>query len=155
MDFGRFLDLVRAFEREGVEYVLVGGVAVNLHGLARTTEDVDFFVRPTSGNIERLRRALSSLWDDVEIEAIRPEDFETYPTLRYGPPGEDFVVDLITRIGTAVRFEDLEAEAQVIDGVRVKVATPATLVRMKERTVRPIDKSDADALRRMFGLEER
>jgi predicted nucleotidyltransferase len=155
MEFGRFLDLVRAFEREGVEYVLVGGVAVNLHGLARTTEDVDLFVRPAPGNIARVRRALRSLWDDAEVDAIRPEDFEAYPTLRYGPPDEDFVVDLITRIGTAFRYEDLEAEAQVIDGVRVVVATPATLVRMKERTVRPIDKSDADALRRMFGLEGR
>jgi hypothetical protein len=155
MDFGRFLDLARAFEREGVEYVLVGGVAVNLHGLARATEDADFFVRPTPENIERVRRALRSLWDDVEIDALRPEDFETYPTLRYGPPDEDFAVDIITRIGTAFRFEDLEAETQVLAGVRLKVATPATLVRMKRGTVRPIDRSDADALRRMFGLEER
>ena len=154
MDFGRFLDVARAFEREGVEYILVGGVAVNLHGLARTTEDVDFFVRPTAENILRLRRALGSLWKDAEIDAIQLDDFERYPTLRYGPPGEDFVIDVITRLGTAFRYEDLEAETLTLEGVRVRVATPATVVRMKAKTLRPIDCADAEALRRMFRLEE-
>jgi hypothetical protein len=155
MDFARFLAVVSAFEREGVEYVLVGGVAVNLHGLARTTEDIDFFVRPVAENVERLKRALRSLWDDTEIDAIQLGDFESYPTLRYGPPAEEFVVDVITRLGTAFRFEDLEAEPMVVEGVRVNVATPATLVRMKSNTVRPIDKADAAALRKMFRLGER
>jgi hypothetical protein len=154
VDFARFLDVVRAFEREGVEYVLVGGVAVNLHGLARMTEDIDFFVQPVAENIERLKRALRSLWNDAEIDAIQLGDFESYPTLRYGPPGEEFVVDVITRLGTAFRFEDLEAEPLDVEGVRVNVATPATLVRMKSNTVRPIDKADAAALRKMFRLGE-
>lgn len=154
MDFRRFLDLARAFEREGVEYILVGGVAVNLHGLARTTEDVDFFLAPSPENISRLKRALRSLWEDPEIDEIQAQDFESYPTLRYGPPGEDFVIDVITRLGSAFRYEDLSAETQTIEGVRVRVATPATLVRMKAKTLRPVDRSDADGLRRLFGLEE-
>jgi hypothetical protein len=46
MDFGRFLDVLRAFGREDVDYILVGGVAVNLHGVVRATEDIDLLVRP-------------------------------------------------------------------------------------------------------------
>lgn len=153
MDFRRFLDVVGAFERQAVEYVLVGGVAVNLHGLARMTEDIDFFVRPDPENLERLKRALRSLWNDSEIDAIQASDFANYPTLRYGPPDEEFVVDVITRLGTAMRYEDLEAEVMLVDGVRINVATPATLVRMKQDTVRPIDRADAAALRKMFRLE--
>lgn len=44
IDFDRILSIVEAFNREGGEYKVFGGVAVNLHGIPRTTEDVDFFV---------------------------------------------------------------------------------------------------------------
>lgn len=152
MEFERFLDVVRAFRRAEVAYVLVGGVAVNLHGVVRATEDIDFFVRPDPDNVERLKQALHSLWDDPEIDEIRPEDFEEYATLRYAPPGEDVVIDVITRLGTAFSFEDLEAESMDIEGVSIQVATPETLVRMKRGTVRPIDKAAA-SLTRLFGLE--
>jgi len=154
MDFRRFLEVVEAFERQGVDYILVGGVAVNLHGLARMTEDIDFFVRPDGENVERLKRALRSLWNDAEIDAIRASDFDSYPNLRYGPPDEDLVIDVITRLGARFGYEDLEAETLTVEGVRVRVATPATLVRMKSGTVRPIDQADAAALRKMFRLEE-
>lgn len=40
---------------EGVRYVIVGAAALNLHGLARFTEDLDLFVAPDHGNIRRLR----------------------------------------------------------------------------------------------------
>ncbi len=154
MDFGRFLDVLRAFERAQVDYILVGGVAVNLHGIVRATEDIDFFVRPEPVNIERLKTALRSVWNDPEIDGIRAEDFETFPTLRYGPPGEELVIDILTRLGTAFSFEDLEAETITIEGVPVRVATPETLVRMKRGTLRPIDKADAAALARVFGIED-
>ena len=154
MNFGRFLDVLRAFERAEVDYVLVGGVAVNLHGIVRATEDIDFFVRPEPGNIERVKDALRSIWKDPEIDGIRAEDFEQYPTLRYAPPGEEIVVDLLTRLGTAFAFEDLEAESVTIEGVSVCVATPRTLVRMKRGTLRMIDKADAAALSRAFRIEE-
>jgi hypothetical protein len=153
MDFGRFLDVLRAFQQAQVEYVLVGGVAVNLHGIVRATEDIDFFVRLEPQNIERLKTALRSLWSDPEIDQIRAEDFETYPTLRYGPPGEDLVIDVLTSLGTAFRYEDLESEVLSFEGVQVRVATPATLVRMKRNTLRPIDRADAAALARLFRLE--
>lgn len=154
MEFERFLELVRALEREGVAYVLVGGLAVNLHGVVRATEDADFFVAPDEENIERLKAALRSVWDDPEIGEIRASDFEAYPTLRYGPPDGSFVVDLLTRLGSAFRYEDIESEGVDVEGVRIRVATPEMLVRMKGNTTRPVDKADAEALRRHHRLEE-
>ena len=41
IDLDRLLALIRALNREGVEYVVIGAVALGLHGLARATEDVD------------------------------------------------------------------------------------------------------------------
>ncbi len=154
VEFRRFLDFVRALEEAKVEYVLIGGVAMNLHGIVRATEDIDFFVRPDAENVQRLKTALRSVWDDPEIEQIQFEDFQSYPTLRYGPPNEDFVIDVLTRLGTKFSYDDLEWERVTLEGVDIRVATPATLVRMKCDTLRPIDQADASALRRMFRLEE-
>jgi hypothetical protein len=153
MDFERFLDLLKALKREGVDYVLVGGVAVNLHGIVRATEDVDLFIRPSEDNVERLKRALRSLWDDPEIAQISARDFAgEFPTIRYGPPDDPIVIDLISALGSAFTFEDLDAQTVMVEGVPVRVATPATLYRMKRDTVRPIDRADAVALREKFRL---
>ena len=64
------------------------------------------------------------------------------------------MVDLIARLGEKVAFEDLQSEQMEIEGVPVCVATPATLYRMKKDTLRPVDRMDAEALRRKFRLEE-
>jgi len=155
MDFDKFLEVLRALAREGVDYVLVGAVALGIHGLVRATEDVDLFIRPDGENVERLKRALRSVWDDPEIAGITAQDLAgEYPTVRYGPPGEGFVIDLLSRLGSAFAFEDLEAETVSLEGVPVRVATPTTLYRMKKGTVRPIDRADAAALREKFRLLE-
>jgi hypothetical protein len=155
MDFDKFLEVLRALGREGVDYVLVGAVALGVHGIVRATEDVDLFIRPDGENVERLKRALRSVWDDPDIAGITAADLAgEYPTVRYGPPGEGFVIDLLARLGSAFAFEDLQSQTVSVEGVPVRVATPATLYRMKRGTVRPIDRADAAALREKFGLGE-
>lgn len=126
------LSLFRALAEEGVEYVVVGAVALNLHGIVRATEDLDLFVRADVGNVERLRSALRAIWDDPEIAEIRAEDLAgDYPVVRYGPPEEDFVIDLMSRLGDAISFDDLRWETISVEGVNVRVATPITLYEMK------------------------
>lgn len=154
MDFGKFLVLLNELDRHGVDYALVGGVALNVHGIIRATEDIDLFIRADPENVKRIRNALRSVWNDPEIDQIAAEDLTgQYATVRYGPPGEELVIDLIARLGTAFRFEDLSVETVLLEGVPVRVATPATLVKMKKDTLRPIDQADAAALREKFGIE--
>lgn len=155
VDFSQVIDLLRSLERERVRYVLVGGVALNLHGISRATQDIDLFLDPDTDNIERLKRALRSVFDDPQIDEISADELAgTYPTIRYVPPDGSFVVDLMARLGDAFRYDDLVAEERNVEGVRVCLATPRTLYRMKKDTVRPIDRADADALRRLFDLDE-
>ena len=155
MDFERFLAFLRELERNMVDYVLVGGVALNLHGIIRATEDIDLFVRPEARNVERLRNALRSVWNDSDIDQITAEDLAgDYPTIRYGPPGEDFVIDFLSRLGSAFRFEDIQAETVDVEGVQVRLATPVMLYRMKRNTVRPIDRADAAALKEKFEIQD-
>ena len=149
------LRVIDAFNEARVEYVVVGGVAVNLHGLVRATEDLDVFVKPNAQNIARVRQALAAVWDDPDIEQITADDLcGDYPAVRYGPPTEAFYLDILTRLGEATRYTDLEVEEKVVEGVRIRLASPRTLYRMKKDTVRPVDHADAAALRVAFNLDE-
>lgn len=153
--FEEFSRLMRALSEHAVEYVLVGGIAVNLHGLVRATEDIDLFVRPEPSNIGRLKRALDQVWNDPCLEEIREEDLMgEYPVVRYGPPEGEFLVDLIGRLGTEVGYDDLGWEILEVEGIPIRVATPVTLYRMKRDTVRPQDRVDAAVLAEKFGLQE-
>ncbi|MEX2660502.1 MAG: nucleotidyl transferase AbiEii/AbiGii toxin family protein [Vicinamibacterales bacterium] len=58
MDYEVLKRLLSALEVRGVTYAIFGGIALNLHGLARFTEDVDIFIPPDADNIERLKAAL-------------------------------------------------------------------------------------------------
>lgn len=155
MDLSTVVAVLRALQEHEVRYVLVGGVAVNFHGLGRMTQDIDLFVTTDAANVASIRAALSSVFDDPSIDEISAEDLAgDYPTVRYVPPDEHFVIDLIGRLGDAFAFEDLDVLEMELEGVVVKVATPRTLYRMKKDTLRPVDQMDAEALRRKFGLEE-
>jgi hypothetical protein len=155
VDYDQTRKVLAAFEREGVQYVIFGAVALNLQGLARATEDLDVFVAPTEENIRRLRTALMSVFEDAHIEEITAEDLlGDYPAVQYVPPRGDFHIDILTRLGEAFRFEDLESERVDFDGLEVSVVTPVTLYRMKKGTVRRRDQGDAERLRERFGFEE-
>lgn len=154
MDYDKVLDVFRALNRHDVDYVVVGAVALGLHGLVRATQDLDLFVRPSPPNIEKLRSALAAVWPDPAILELTAEDLlGEFPVVGYVPPEGDMTVDLIGRLGEAFQFDDIEWETLDAGGVPVRVATPAMLHRMKCDTVRPQDAVDAQALRAKFGLE--
>jgi hypothetical protein len=145
-----------AFEREGVEYVLVGSMAMAAQGLIRGTRDIDFFVSPTVENVDRLKRALKSLYGgDPSVDEIQASELAgDYPAVQYGPPHGLYTMDILARLGEMFRYEDLEYEVVTVDGVPIRTATPAMLYRMKKDTVRPQDRLDAEAIRQEFDLKD-
>ena len=54
----RFPDVFRCLSARDVRYVVIGGVAAIVHGVPRTTFDLDLLIEPTSDNASRLLRAL-------------------------------------------------------------------------------------------------
>jgi hypothetical protein len=155
MDFGKVLALIDAMNREGVEYITFGAVALNLHGIVRATTDADFFIKPERENIERLKRALRSVWDDPQIDEISADDLMgDYPSVMYGPPDDSFSLDFLTRLGEAYSYDNLPSEIIEYEGVPVRVVTAAKLYEMKRDTVRPKDKIDAQWLKEAFGFED-
>jgi hypothetical protein len=156
VDRDEMLRVLRAFDREGLDYVLVGAAAMGFHGVVRATEDLDLFIRATADNVERLKRAFRAAYaNDPNIDEIRSGDLlGDYPAVRYYPPAGDLYFDVMTRLGEAASFETVEQQDKEVEGIRVRVATPAALYRLKKGTVRPIDRQDAEALRRRFDLQE-
>jgi hypothetical protein len=155
MDFDVIKRLLAAFEREGVHYAIFGAVAMSLHGLARFTEDLDVFVAPEVDNIDRLKVALRSVVDDPEIDQIAAADLlGEYPAVQYVPPDGTFHIDILTRLGEAFSFSDLETERVAFDGLTVSVVTARGLYQMKRDTVRLKDRADAQALKERFGFTE-
>ena len=148
--------VLRAFESATLEYVLIGAAAMGFHGLVRATEDLDLFIRATPENIEKLRVALREVYEgDPNINEISAADLlGEYPAVRYVPPTGDLYFDVLTRLGEVATFETIEAEVKVVDGTRVRIATPKALYRLKKGTVRPLDQVDAAALRERFGFNE-
>lgn len=144
--------IFQALAAERVEYAVFGGVALGLHGLARATGDLDLFIAPHAENVARLKAALRRVFDDPHIEEISAADLcGEYPAVRYIPPA-GFGFDVLTRLGEAFRYVDLEVESKSYAGVAVKVVTPRTLWKMKKDTVRPVDRIDAAALAERFGF---
>ena len=153
-DEPRLRAIFRALSEHGVNYAVFGAVALGLHGLARATADLDLFIRPDPENVERLKAALRGVFEDPNIDEITAEDLcGDYPAVRYHPP-DGFGFDILTRLGDAFRFADLDIEERDYDGTPVRVVTPRTLWRMKKDTTRPTDRIDADVLAERFGFRE-
>lgn len=155
MDFDRLQSLLAALEREGVTYAIFGAMALNLHGLARFTEDLDLFIAPEAENVECLKRALTSVFSDPAIDEISAFDLlGDYPAVQYVPPDGSFHIDILTKLGTAFSFADLGIERVPFGELIVTVVTARTLYRMKRDTIRLKDRADAEMLKRRFNLEE-
>jgi hypothetical protein len=155
VDRDELLRVLKAFEDRGLEYVLIGATALAIHGIVRATEDVDFFIRATADNVERLKQAFRTVYDDPHIDEIRAQDLlGEYPSVRYYPPTGDLYFDVLTRLGEAARYEDVAVETKLVAGIHVRVATPRALYDLKKGTVRALDRQDAEALRQRFLLED-
>jgi hypothetical protein len=152
------VDLVQqvlaALERERVDYVVFGAVALALHGLPRATEALDLFIAPDRDNVERLKAALRSVFHDPHVDEISADDLlGDYPAVQYGPPEGPFHIDILTRLGELFDFASLTSERVMFGGVSVRVVTPEMLFEMKRGTVRPKDHVDAERIARRFGIK--
>ena len=155
MDFDACQRVLAAFERQGVRYAVFGAAALNLHGLARFTEDLDVFIEPTADNVLRLRQALQSVFNDPQIEEITSADLlGDYPAIQYVPPEGTFHLDLLTRLGEAFAYDDLEIVRVPFADLTVSVVSPKTLYDMKKNTVRLKDRADAALLKDRFHFDE-
>lgn len=131
--------ILEALEQHDVEYILIGGVAVILHGSERLTRDIDIIVNTKLKNIEKLKKALYSVFKDDSIEEISTEDLNKYSVIRYGTP-DGFYIDIIERIGAS--YHDITYETILYENIKIKIATPEALYKLKKDSLRQRDQID-------------
>ena len=139
--FHSFLSIIDAFNTHGVHYVIVGGVAVIAHGMPRLTQDLDILIEMKPENIEKLKEALKSCFDDESIDEINFQDLCVYSVIRYGTP-DGFHVDIMASIGEKADYDSVRAETKEIEGIKINLATAQALYDLKKDTIRPEDKRD-------------
>ena len=103
MTFEEVKAVLAALVDEGVEFVVIGSMAMAAQGLPRATQDLDLFVAPALDNLEALKRALRSLFDDSSIDEIDPQELAgRYPAVEYVPPHGRYSLDFLTRLGESL-----------------------------------------------------
>jgi predicted nucleotidyltransferase len=140
--FENFLEILKALWQEKVEYILIGGFAVIIHGMPRVTQDLDIFVKMVPENIDKLKKALKAVFNDNSIDGITLDDLNDYSVIRYGTPDE-FYIDILGRLGEVAVYDDLKYEIITVEGIQVRIASIETLYWLKKDTLRLEDRRDA------------
>ncbi len=139
--FNRFWEVIDALEKEQVDYILIGGFAMVLYGMPRATQDIDIFIENREENVDRLQKALFKLFNDKNVFEITHSELNKNDVIRFGTE-EGFYIDVLSKLGDTFSFEDLKYEETTVEDHKIKIATIDTLYKMKEKTLRAIDKSD-------------
>lgn len=138
------IDLLAEFDGAEVEYLLVGGQALALHGRPRFTKDADLWLRDTSENLGRVASALTAFGaPEQTVSALASASGLDVVWMGLAPARIDMM--------KAVPGGDFESawrhrvEFQV-GGVTVKAVSREELIRLKRASGRPQDLVDADVL---------
>lgn len=147
-------DLVRlcaALNAEGARYLVVGGMAMNQHGMLRATEDIGLLLESSSENQERVRKALEIL-PDKAVREMNENDLNEYTVVRVA---DEIVVDLMLS-ACGVTYSDAanEIETKEVQGVAIPFASAKLLLRMKQ-TYRERDVPDRIFLERKLSRESK
>ena len=110
-----FKEVISTFNGAAVEYLIFGAYAVAAHGLPRATGDIDFWVRPTRANAQRVWTALAQFGAPMERVAV--DDFAAPDMIvQFGVVPNR--IDVITSV-EGLTFEEAWSERLVVtmDGV--------------------------------------
>lgn len=143
----------------GIRYLVVGGVAVNLHGYRRFTGDIDILLALDADNLEKMTTLMHGLGYierlPVELQSLSREDQVQRWIREKGMTAYTFLsnkrdrLDLDVLTGHSLQFDAYEQRKTTIDaeeGVYVPVISVNDLLDMKKEAGRPEDLLDIDAL---------
>ncbi|MBT9555749.1 MAG: nucleotidyltransferase [Myxococcales bacterium] len=124
----------RAIAAVGLDAIIIGNVAAALHGAPVTTLDIDYFIRDTRLNDEKLKR----LADLLGVHISRP--FEPASMVRRAV-GLEVDLDFVVSLSAGMKFESVKSRASAIDvgGVVVIAASLEDVIASKRAAGRPKD----------------
>lgn len=157
----KIADLLQSLADAQVAYVLVGGLAVQMHGYMRATYDIDLVLAMDDANLAKfidvaqahgllpnIPAPITALRDVDQIDAWHREKGMLAFSLREPQAGGQ-VVDILVR--PAVPFDQLKRDAIAVElfGRKVMIASIDDLIEMKRHADRPKDRLDIEALEKI------
>ena len=146
----QILDVWKYLLENEVNYLTIGGLAVNIYGYGRNTGDIDIFIEDSISNRQKLRKA---------IQQLGLGDFESINTMQFLPGWTDFNLNINFRLDIMTSVKGLEnisfkellekANIIVINGVPVYFLDYDNLIIAKKASNRPKDQLDIEELEKI------
>jgi predicted nucleotidyltransferase len=148
-------EILRTLNEHRVDYVVIGGIAVQAHGYIRATRDLDIIVRPSILNVTRLSEAFTDLHAELRtpgtLVLTDPHQLRRAPVIPVMTSAGPLDVVNVEHVAGAPRnYEALREAALVVEleDLEVPVAGVSDLIRMKRAAGRTHDLMDIEALTR-------
>jgi predicted nucleotidyltransferase len=152
--------LLEQLKEAEIEFVLVGGLAVNAWGYLRATRDVDVVPDPSPDNLERLEAVLRKLNGKVDVggNLLDSDAIKTFlrtgdRTLVLTELGRVDVLQGLPQVPSFMALNESASEVD-IDGLVVRVCSLDHLLEMKRASSRIRDRDDLEALELAQGQVE-
>ncbi len=159
-----YQSLLKEFADKKLRYLIVGGVAVNLHGYPRFTNDIDILLALDHDNLakmaaimkemgyeQRLPIAIQELEDTDKVRRfVKDKGLVAYSFIHTKEP--QFNIDVL--VGESLEFEKFTLHTMHADvwGLDVPVVSIDDLIAMKQHSDREKDVQDVVALLELKGL---
>ena len=143
-----FRDLLVELTDAGVEFVLIGGWAMAVHGRPRATDDIDVLVRATTDNAARVHAALAAFGAPLRQHQVSETTFaELGAAYRFGV--KPHLAEVLTEI-SGVTFDEVAKDtlSAAVDGRIIHVIGRDALLRNKRAAARHKDLDDVEWLER-------
>lgn len=156
-----YVDLFSALARHKVDYLLIGGLAVSLHGVERATMDVDITVAMNKNNLA----SLIEVAKELKLSPVLPVPLESLSDLEllhqwhterrldaFALRSADLAgVTVDVLLFPPVEFAGMASRADVykVANTDIRVVSIDDLIALKQAVGRPIDLADIEHLKRI------
>ena len=139
-----YIDMLKCLNKAGVDYILVGGWAVNMYGYIRATVDLDVWILADADNAKKVYSAVAEF--GAPVSEMKPEEFAEYGMI-FQIGVAPCRVDIISKI-SGVSYADAVTRAvpKTIDGIPVRIISLGDLIANKKASGRAKDLADVEVL---------
>ena len=156
-----FAEVLNRLLSAEVDFLIIGGIAMNLQGFNRHTDDLDLVLKMESQNllkaVDVLLETGFTTWLPVDPrgiadDATRREWLEKKNMLALSFKSGDLKIDLVFSI--PMKFEEIHREEFKIGRYLYPTASKEDLIRLKEGTGREHDALDVKRLKILIEIEK-